>query len=553
MPRSDLATASEHSSADGIVQLGMLYDSRTDQLMKGFSLWKAADLDETKVPAVDRSSYEYSYQLFQGNLVYSKDLDLQAGLGVTVQTVKISSSVGYSRDTSKSANEVHVCVSCQWARKAFTIPEGTRVAIAYRDHLSSVRFTHYVSEIVTGSRALLVFTLESATAEDAKSLKTKLEADISGLPCNASSIASYISKTSSAYKSIRTTYVGTTPTTANTLDDALKAAQALPAALEKEETVLKYTLTALPAEAAYYKVAEDDGLFDVSNDLIQTAEAICTRLDELSAKADDVSGTQTRAHLLAPVEELRQILQSLTANFRKSTATSLSVLLCEPSKDNRKTAVAAVQSEIGSFRKQLEVANQFSHLLAQDLDMLRATVRDLELQKMADCSADLGGQSLATRSRPLVLLALSGDWETRYGFAAALNTAEPKIGHVERLENMTLKVAEASRTIFDLKERQSIAIGFACFNTAFGSNKTSITMKTGDLGILFDGELQVLGLNDIESATRIVVEKYEKWQKGFFAKIREVKMGHIASYDDGIVFTSSSDSDIWDLDDGQAA
>lgn len=120
-----------------IIQLGMLYDVRSQQFFSGISLWK--DYDVNAVQAKDDTEYRYTYSLDEAR--NDNSLNVEVSLALDLKVFSAEGSAKYLNDKKSSKHEARLNVSCVIQRRIRRIPMEVLSKMTYEKNFETGPYT----------------------------------------------------------------------------------------------------------------------------------------------------------------------------------------------------------------------------------------------------------------------------------------------------------------------------------------------------------------------------------------------------------------------------
>nr|A0ZSK3.1 RecName: Full=Neoverrucotoxin subunit alpha; Short=NeoVTX subunit alpha [Synanceia verrucosa]BAF41221.1 neoverrucotoxin a-subunit [Synanceia verrucosa] len=164
--------------------LGMLYDTRREKLIPGFSLFGDETLQQYQSSNTQRSS-EFKIVASDSTESKSSAMDIEASLGVSFLggLVEVGGSAKYLNNTKKYQNQSRVTLKYKATTiyKQFTAPPGT---VKVQETVITQRglATHVVTGILYGANAFFVFDSDKVEDTNLQDIQGKMEAVIKKIP-----------------------------------------------------------------------------------------------------------------------------------------------------------------------------------------------------------------------------------------------------------------------------------------------------------------------------------------------------------------------------------
>ncbi|XP_007540861.1 neoverrucotoxin subunit alpha-like [Poecilia formosa] len=165
--------------------LGMLYDTRRDQLMTGFTLWERETISSYLSSQVHPSS---SYEISTSDSFESKSslLDVNVSLKASFLggLVEVGGSAGFLNDNKKLKNQSRV--TFQYKATTFydrlNLSLFQAVKLQDKDLVEKSDATHVVTGILYGANAFFVFDSEKLESSSVETVQAKMFAAVNKIP-----------------------------------------------------------------------------------------------------------------------------------------------------------------------------------------------------------------------------------------------------------------------------------------------------------------------------------------------------------------------------------
>ncbi|KAI4238684.1 MAG: hypothetical protein LQ349_000927 [Xanthoria aureola] len=164
------------------IQLGMLYDVRSQQFFGDISLWK--DYDVNAVQAKDDTEYRYTYSLDEAR--NDSSLNVEVSLALDLKVFSAEGSAKYLNEKKSSKHEARLNVSCLIECRTRRIPMEVLSKMTYEKNLETGPYTHFVAEVVEGASATLIFASSCSSEDEAKQITGELKIKIVSIPVSGS-------------------------------------------------------------------------------------------------------------------------------------------------------------------------------------------------------------------------------------------------------------------------------------------------------------------------------------------------------------------------------
>ncbi|CAK6978736.1 neoverrucotoxin subunit beta-like, partial [Scomber scombrus] len=165
--------------------LGMLYDTRKDALIPGFTLWDTNSLQEN---TVETSQHSTNFHITASDSIESKSslLDVDASLKASFLggLIEVGGSAKYLNDQKKFKNQSRVTFQYK-ATTNFKQLSKTKLAILdeqQKNVIEKSSATHVVTGILYGANAFFVFDSEKLDASSVQEVQGHMEAVIKKIP-----------------------------------------------------------------------------------------------------------------------------------------------------------------------------------------------------------------------------------------------------------------------------------------------------------------------------------------------------------------------------------
>ncbi|XP_071379485.1 stonustoxin subunit beta-like [Centroberyx affinis] len=165
--------------------LGMLYDSRQDRLIPGFTLWDDKSLEESTVDSAQHSS---AFEIIASDTIEEKSnhLNVEASLKASFLSglVEVGGSAKYLNDTKKFQNQSRITLQYK-ATTAFKQLSMTHLGtknMQYTDVFEKGLATHVVTGILFGANAFFVFDSDKSDSSHVQDIQGSMEVVIKKIP-----------------------------------------------------------------------------------------------------------------------------------------------------------------------------------------------------------------------------------------------------------------------------------------------------------------------------------------------------------------------------------
>ncbi|XP_071380268.1 neoverrucotoxin subunit beta-like [Centroberyx affinis] len=165
--------------------LGMLYDSRQDRLIPGFTLWDDKALEENTVDSFQRSS---AFEIIASDTIEDKSslLNVEASLKASFLSglVEVGGSAKYLTDTKKFENQSRVTLQYKATTKfkQLSMAHLATEKMQYTDVFEKGLATHVVSGILYGANAFFVFDSNKSESSSVQDIQGSMEVIIKKIP-----------------------------------------------------------------------------------------------------------------------------------------------------------------------------------------------------------------------------------------------------------------------------------------------------------------------------------------------------------------------------------
>ena len=506
------------------VQLGMLYDIRSEQFFAGLSLWgndivnAEQQLENQQVQDAD---FTYTTSLHDARV--QVDLDVEGGLSLDLGITKATGWAKYLEDNKTSTYESRINASCQVVRRKRRILPETMSSMQHERILDDPRFTHFVAEVVEGGSATLTFVQACSSEEEVKTVTTGLKVDIASLPVGAGSRFSVPNTSETDPKSLKISYSGATAEEVIDMEEARRIAREMPTKLGHQHNTLSYTL--LPISILESSIRREIRAID-ANFAVKAAAALSAGRTARTTLGDLVKKDVFHNSFPTIARQIQNFQTAFTEVETEFTASARRLL---PELRDGTTDYNVKSSEflaaVALFERRTRLAEQFIDKKFTEAYVLDETVASLLNDGFENYLGALttgsraesgplrlllsfGGASIDTSYHPLQKeLASAASDSARLGcFDTGSNTADSEDDEDDEVDDEWF---ENQRTIANVRGgcaalRQqrlfaspNVSFGVSSVNKAYrpvaGSNKMKRTKTTlGDILLYNDGRLLVV-------------------------------------------------------------
>ena len=275
------------------MQLGMLYDRRTDQIVPGKTLWTQTQLKNRTIKSQDSTSYTVEAE--RGIEQRANLLDVSAELSLSFMAGKLSitGSAKFLQDSKRSSKVSRVFARYKQLTKfeQLNMDHLARDNIHYQEVFDQNLATDVIVGIHYGAMAVFVFEKALSSSESAKEISGKLAVSVRAIPSFTIEGKAEIKMTEKEKKEtekFKCQFYGDyaldkTPTT---FEDAIRLYQKLPGMMgkNKEKAVPMYAYL-LPLSQLDNKAAKI--VRAISNEAVAQTSSALNNLEEIRVQCQD--------------------------------------------------------------------------------------------------------------------------------------------------------------------------------------------------------------------------------------------------------------------------
>jgi ribosome biogenesis GTPase A len=167
------------------LQLGMLYDCRSDQIVPGITLWNANTLySKRNIQRMEESQAEIVTEDTLDRKCHVLDIQAELKLSFLGGLVKLEGSGKYleNKKSSSKMSRVTFKFSSKSSFVSLTMDQLNRTGIEYEDAFTNNMATHVVTGVEYGADAIFVFDYELNEHEDSKNIQGMLKGVFNKIP-----------------------------------------------------------------------------------------------------------------------------------------------------------------------------------------------------------------------------------------------------------------------------------------------------------------------------------------------------------------------------------
>uniref|UniRef100_A0A667XUY1 Neoverrucotoxin subunit alpha-like n=1 Tax=Myripristis murdjan TaxID=586833 RepID=A0A667XUY1_9TELE len=274
--------------------LGMLYDSRQDKLIPGFTLWDSTTLKENTVVSPQHSS---AFEVTASDSIEDKAelLNVETSLKASFLggLVEVGGSAKYLTDTKKSQNQGRVTLQYKATTKSkqLSMVQLGKKNMQYTEVFEQQLATHVVTGILYGANAFFVFNSEKTQSSSVQDLQGNMEAVIKEIPTiviEGQGDLQLTDEEKALTKNLSCNFHGDFNLESNptTFEDAVKTYQQLPKLLaEQEEEAVPLKVWLMPLKNLDAKAAQLTN--EISSGLVRKAQSALEELNETVMRCND--------------------------------------------------------------------------------------------------------------------------------------------------------------------------------------------------------------------------------------------------------------------------
>jgi len=315
------------------IQLGSLYDARTNIFFPEASFW---DKNQIRESMVEHDKFDVNLELTANKRTLDKTnhFDISASLTLDFMSgmVHVSGSGGYLKDDVTSENEVNVELNYHTTKKVRSISKNTiKTVDGTTACTKGDQYTHAVTSVTYGLDAVFVFKRMLQSHETEESITGSLEIAINKIPGTTIEGSGSVNITDSdkqaMEKTTLTMYGDFSPEDPlpTTFEDAIAFYRNLPllADVETEElAILEVHLTPITDICN----PEDFFLADLSDAMMEQVIKMLDELEQLNTKVTGLMNTQ-QAQNFKPLRENLNLYRKALHSYQLNVKMNLTSIL----------------------------------------------------------------------------------------------------------------------------------------------------------------------------------------------------------------------------------
>ncbi|KAK3491084.1 uncharacterized protein B0T23DRAFT_176302 [Neurospora hispaniola] len=489
------------------IQLGMLYDVRSQQFFSGISLWKDSEVNATQAvddKKVQSADYRFTYSLDEAR--NDNSLSIEGSLALDLKAFSAEGSAKYLSEKKSSKHGARLNVSCTIERRTRRIPMEVLSKMTYEKQLDSPFYTHFVSEVVEGASATLTFARSCSSEEEAKEITGKLKIKVVSIPVSGSAKVEFKEGSEKLMENVKISYSGAMAENVASLEDAQRVAKEMPSKLMTQMNTLKYKLlplSLLDSKANKLIRSIDTGLITKTAEALNAGNEATLSLKEIAA--DEVF-QKTFPSIRKQISNFHNAFAAAETNFTSQVRQLLPELRDGNTDANKK--IAELERVVGLHSRRTEIAQQFVTAKQDEARILRETVAALLADKFEDHLGGLKSGSLVDTAPPGLLLSIGGGaigvptHPLQTSFASAcldnLDSGDDADLPVEEWFENSQTRANLAKSCNDIREQRKMAIpgvdvsfGVASIAVATRGGK-KVKTNIGDVILQKDGVLSIV-------------------------------------------------------------
>jgi hypothetical protein len=369
------------------IQLGMLYDVRSQQFFGGISLWKDSEVNAAQATAdnkVQNAEYRFTYSLDEARS--DNSLNIEGSLALDLKAFSAEGSAKYLNEKKSSKHEARLNVSCIIERRTRRIPMEVLSRMTYEKNLNNPLYTHFVAEVVEGASATLTFARSCSSEEEAKEITGELKIKVVSIPVSGSAKVEFKEGTKKLMENVKISYSGAMAENVASFEDAQRVAKEMPSKLMTQMNTLKYKLlplSLLDSKANKLIRSIDTGLLNKTAEALKAGNEAALTLKEVAA--DEVF-QKTFPSVRKQISNFQNAFSAVETDFTSQVRQLLPELRDGNTDANEK--IAELVQVVGLYSRRTEIAQQFVTAKQGEALNLRSTVAALLADKFED---HLGG------------------------------------------------------------------------------------------------------------------------------------------------------------------
>ena len=313
--------------------LGMLYDSRSETIIPGKTLWdsKVLQCNMQKQPKA-YSNFEVFAEDTLQKKSFSLGIDANLKLSFMGGLIQVSGAAKYMNDRKSSAQQARVTLKYTSTTRFEELTMEQIGSIQYPEVFDDVDATHVVSAVLYGADAFFVFDRQIGDNENTNDIQGRMQALVKALPVisEISGEASIIMKDGDKKKAEKFTckFYGDLilPSNPSNFEDAVRVYRDLPTLLRdgKEDRTV-------PKVVYLYPLHKLDGrkqqiIRSISTSLISKLEGIMEAFHNVEVKVNDFQKHETYVKFVDLDSQLHSFI-SLIEQFRMDLVKNIADLL----------------------------------------------------------------------------------------------------------------------------------------------------------------------------------------------------------------------------------
>ncbi|KAK1775417.1 hypothetical protein QBC45DRAFT_335358 [Copromyces sp. CBS 386.78] len=389
------------------IQLGMLYDARSQQFFSGISLWKDSEVNATQAvddKKVQSADYRFTYSLDEARS--DNSLNIEGSLALDLKAFSAEGSAKYLNEKKSSKHEARLNVTCTIERRTRRIPMEVLSKMTYEKQLDNPLYTHFVSEVVEGASATLTFARSCSSEEEAKEITGELKIKVVSIPVSGSAKVEFKEGSEKLMENVKISYSGAMAENVASLEDAQRVAKEMPSKLMTQMNTLKYKLlplSLLDSKANKLIRSIDTGLLTKTAEALKAGNEAALSLKEVAA--DEVF-QKTFPSIRKQISNFQNAFAAAETDFTSQVRQLLPELRDGNTDANEK--IAELVEVVGLHSRRTEIAQQFVTAKQDEALILRQTVAALLADKFEDHLGGLKSGNLVDAAPARLFLSIGG-------------------------------------------------------------------------------------------------------------------------------------------------
>ncbi|XP_075772995.1 uncharacterized protein LOC142825157 [Pelodiscus sinensis] len=397
------------------LQLGRLYDCRSDTLVPGVTLW---GIEALKNDVSTKRNPRTEFQIIASDAIEDKAsaLNLSGSLKASVLggLVEVDGSAAFFNDTKKSKNhaQVALCYSITTSYEELTMSHLGSYNISYPDVFDQGTATHVVTAVLYGAQAFFVFEQEVSSSESVREVEWEMKQIVEKIPKTLGvaeeSAVEIKNKNLEIKENFHCKFYGDFALENNpvTYRDAMEVCSTLPKLLgisgEKSVPVRVwlYPLSKLDPRAAQL-------VREISSVLVDDAQSALEHLTECEIWCNDM--VKDRAATAFPeigrkIQQFRDLCKQHRQSFQKELARTLPLIRGGDAEEGALMEIltSKEQSPFGARR-----LNEFLDKKQEELDFVSSYLAELEGVEVVSSRSELQRIVLSSKHDFVVSLMLT--------------------------------------------------------------------------------------------------------------------------------------------------